>query len=487
MLFEDLKAKAVTLPATSGLRFRDTFHSYQDSIERIERAAAHLVGAGIEPGQRVAIFLPNSPDLFATCYALFAIGAVAVPLSLVATQRELAWVAESCGIAGIVHAPENALLADLLDPEQRLPRLVAEPTGLFAPIAPVNLPPPPGETDAVYLFSSGSTGRPKVVPHTHAEFRANGRQTSAGLRLTPDDTILNTLPGHHAFGFMNGHFEALAGGASTHFWSDSQPMMMARGRLLAALADRRVTVMPGVPLVFDMLAGTTDEVDLSHLRYLYSGGVGLRRPVFDRFKARFGIELRQGYGSTETAHLSLNMDGDADATWQSVGRAVPGVSITVLPHEDAPPGGGELFVRSPALTRGYLNAPPSAAASFHDGGYLTGDLGTIDADGNIFITGRAKLIIEVAGQKVDPIEVEDVLAGHPGVEEAVVVGIPSPRTGEQELKAVIVRRGDVEARDLLSLCRKSLSAHKVPATIEFRDEIPRSGAGKVLRGKLMEA
>lgn len=486
MLFEDLKAKALTLPATAGLRFRDTFYSYQDTVERVERAAAHLVAAGVEPGHRVAVFLPHSPDLYATCYAMFAIGVVAVPLSLVATARELAWAAESCAITAIVHHAETAAQADAFDPERRLTRLLADSSGMFAPIAPISLTPPAGDTDAVYLFSSGSTGRPKVVPHTHAEFRANGRQTSAGLRLTPDDVILNTLPGHHAFGFMNSHFEALAGGATVHFWSDPQPMMMARSRLLAALADRRVTVMPGVPLVYDMLAGTNDEVDLGHLRYLYSGGVGLRRPVFDRFKARFGIELRQGYGSTETAHLSLNMEPDGDATWNSVGRAVPGVSVEVVPHEDAPPGGGEIFVRSPSLTRGYLNAPPAAAASFHDGGYLTGDLGHIDDNGHIYVTGRAKLIIEVAGQKVDPIEVEDVLAGHPAVEEAVVVGVPSPRTGEQELKAVVVRLGDVDAKQLLALCRSSLSAYKVPNVVEFRDEIPRSGAGKVLRGKLLD-
>lgn len=486
MLFEALRTRAAALPVSAGLRRHDEFISYQDVVERIERAAAHLVARGVEPGQRVALLLPASPALFAVSYALFAIGAVAVPVGPQSSRRELAWLAGACGIAAIVLAPGHEAVADGLDPTGSLPRLLATNAGLFSPVVPVSLPPVPGTTDAVFQFSSGSTGRPKVVPHTHAEMLADGTAVANTMRLTTDDVVLNTLPAHHAFGFMAAHFEAVAGGATTLFWSDPQPLMMARSRLLETLAQGQVTVMPGVPLVFDMLAGTSGEVDLGRLRLAYSAGVGLRRPVFERFRDRFGIALRQGYGATEVGLMTLNMEADADLYWNSVGRPVAGVQFEVLPHPDAPPGIGELLVRSPSLARGYLDAPEAAAAAFVDGGFRTGDLGHVDADGNVFITGRAKLLIEVAGQKVDPIEVEDVLAGHPEVAEAVVIGIPSPRTGEQELRAVIVRRGEVEIGDLIALCRASLSPHKVPVEVEFRDEIPRSGAGKVLRGRLMD-
>jgi len=212
----------------------------------------------------------------------------------------------------------------------------------------------------------------------------------------------------------------------------------------------------------------------------------MRRPVYERFGDRFGIRVRQAYGSTETGFIAANMSADT-GLWDSVGPPVDQVTIEILPTESATAhGAGEILIRSPSITRGYLDNAPANAASFVDGGFLSGDLGRLDGDGNVFITGRSKLILEVAGHKVDPIEIEDVLAAHPAVEEAVVVGVPNPRTGEQRLKAVVVLRGEVTADALLRHGRGLLSAHKVPETIEFRDQIPRSAAGKVLRGKLME-
>lgn len=488
MLFEHLKTVAAAAPATSGLRYRGEFHPYRDLVERAEAAAATLLDRGVGPGTRVAVLLPNSPDLFVAVHALCAIGAVAVPLSPAATPRELQWSAAACGIGAVVAPPPAQAAADALDPENKLPRILATPDDLFARRAPASLPPVPPDADAVYLFSSGSTGRPKVVPHTQAGMLANGKATAGGLALTPDDVLLNALPGHHAFGFMNAMFEAMSGGATTVFWADPQPLMLSRTRLLATLEAEGVTVLPGVPLMFDVLTGASDPVDLSRMRLCYSGAVALRRPVYDRFHERFGIRIRQAYGSTETGHIAINRRPDGEAMWQSVGTPVGDVRVTVTESESAAePGIGELVIHSPALTRGYLDQEETNRATFANGAFHTGDLGRVDGEGNVFITGRAKLIIEVAGQKVDPIEIEDVLAAHPAVEEAVVVGVPAPRTGEQRLKAVVVKRTDESADALIRYCRGLLSAHKVPELIEFRDEIPRSGAGKVLRGKLMES
>jgi acyl-CoA synthetase (AMP-forming)/AMP-acid ligase II len=486
MLFEAFKTVAASVPAGSGLRIRGQTHRYHALVERTEKAATILLERGVTPGMRVALLLPNSPDLFVAAYALFAIGAVAVPLSAMATPRELAMAAQSCGIGAIVMLPAATTAAEAIDPTGRMPRLLATDDDLFAPRSPATLAPVPGDTDAVYLFSSGSTGRPKVVPHTHAEMHANGIATTGGLRFTPDDVILNALPGHHAFGFMNAHFEAIAGGATTLYWSDPQPLLLSRGRLLAALEAEGITVLPGVPFLFDALAGI-DSAASPRLRLCYSSGVGLRRPVYDRFHDRFGIGIRQAYGSTETGHIAVNSAPDGKERWDSVGRPVGEVTVEVRPSENALlSGSGELLIRSPALTRGYLDAPVANGTAFVDGGFLSGDLGRIDADGNVYITGRSKLILEVAGQKVDPIEIEDVLAAHPAVAEAVVVGVPAPRTGEQRLKAVIVKRAEETPEALLRHCRALLSAHKIPELIEFRDEIPRSAAGKILRGKLME-
>ena len=256
--------------------------------------------------------------------------------------------------------------------------------------------------------------------------------------------------------------------------------MLSRGRLLTELSQEGVTVLPGVPFLFDTLAGWEGAVDLSRARLCYSSGAGLRAPVHERFRGRLGIGIRQPYGSTETGLAAANCKSTDPAPWASVGAPGGDASVEVV-------GEGELLIRSSSLARGYLNAEAANRAAFVDGGLLTGDLGHLDAAGNVYITGRSKLILEVAGHKIDPVEVEDVLADHPAVAEAVVVGVPSPRTGEQRLKAVVVRRGDAAADALLRHCRERLSMHKVPELIEFRDEIPRprrQGAARQADGGL---
>lgn len=486
MLFEAFRSRAAALPPTSGLRFHGHFQPYAQLAERAERAAGVLLARGVAPGMAVALLIPNSPDLFVAVEACFAIGAIAVPTGLLSSPRELEWVRRNCAIGAVIAAPAAGEAARTMAGESGIAVIEATDTDLFAAAATPSLPAVPAQTVAAYLFSSGSTGRPKVVPHTHAELHANGLATTGGLKLTPGDVILNALPGHHAFGFMNAMSEALAGGATTLFWSDPQPLVMARDRLLATLAAERVTVLPGVPFLFDTLAGSGSPAGLAGLRLVYSSGVGLRRPVYDRFRDRFGIAIRQAYGSTETGHIAANLS-DSESLWDSVGLPVGEVAIEILPTDSAvAEGTGEILIRSPATTHGYLDNAAANATAFVNGGFLSGDLGRVDEGGNVFITGRSKLILEVAGQKIDPIEIEDVLAAHPAVEEAVVVGVPHPRTGEQRLKAVVVRRGEATADALQRHSRGLLSAHKVPDIIEFRDQIPRSAAGKVLRGKLME-
>ena len=170
-----------------------------------------------------------------------------------------------------------------------------------------------------------------------------------------------------------------------------------------------------------------------------------------------------------------------------MGQLVGQNHVEVIPYEgSSDPTIGELLISSPAVAKGYLNDPEATKASFKNGAWVSGDLGRIDADGNLFITGRKKLMVDVAGLKVDPVEVEDVLMLHPAVAEAVVIGIPDPRTGEQRLKAVVVKKLDETVEALVSHAREHLSAHKVPYVIEFIDALPRSSTGKVLRGKLLD-
>ena len=489
MLYQNLIAIADRAPSSSGLRANGVLYPYAALAERVGRLAGGLLAHGIGPGNAVATLLPNGPELFVTAHALFAIGAIAVPLSPLAPPGELAVAARKARIAGILTGPalvpQAFRLAADLESLGNLPVLIAGDDLESGPTP--QLPAPAENVPALYLFSSGSTGIPKVVPHTHGEMLANARATAKDFALTPADVVFNNLPGNHAMGFLNSVFEVPEAGASTCYFSDPAPLILARRKLLATLEAERITVLPGVPFMFDALAAAADPVDLSALRLIYSAGIALKRPVYDKVHERFGLKLRQAYGCTEAGHVAFDRSDDPDPIWDSVGRPVGDTQVRVVPVENPlGPDHGELSFRSSSLTKGYLGLDSLNAVAFAGGWFSTGDLGRVDAEGNVFIKGRSKLIIEVAGHKVDPLEIEEVLAGHPAVAEAVVVGLPDPRTGEQRLKAVVVKSDEVAPEALIRYCRERLSPQKVPAIVEFRDEIPKSGTGKILRGRLIE-
>ena len=494
MINDHLLAIAARAPAANGLVHAGVLQPYSRIVERVAGLAAGLASRGIGRGDPIAILMPNSPELFVTVHALFALGAIAMPLGTAMTAAELARAGRKAGIRALVADAERTAVAT----EVAAGLGGAGPLPVFAwgeaPTAhslaelertsPVSLVPPPPEAPALYLLSSGSTGLPKVVPHSHAELLADGRRTSTAWGMTADDIVFDMLPGNFAMGLLLGAMDALAVGATTVYWNDPRPLVLARRQLLESLAMHRVTVMGAVPAMYDVLVGAAGE-RLPDLRLAFSGGAALRRPTFEAFEARFGLPLRQAYGSTEAIMVSHNDDPEIDRHWDSVGRPAGDAEVRIAETDTGlGPDVGELMVRSSSLTSGYLDEHAATASAFLDGWLLTGDLARIDAEGRIYIKGRSKLLIEVSGFKIDPIEVEETLQLHPAVAEAAVVGF-RPRPGaDRQLKAVVVRSDDVAADQLVRFVRERLSAHKVPGMIEFRDSLPRSSAGKILRGEL---
>jgi acyl-CoA synthetase (AMP-forming)/AMP-acid ligase II len=496
MMYDTLVKAAATAPSTSGLRQGDSFTSYAQVAERAGRVATGLIDRGVERAMPVGILMTNGPELLTLAYAVFAAGGVVVPLNPHAPRAELAATARKAHVAAVIASlpfseVADTLIADLAGPGA-LPKFVAGGTdsfsiGVLERLSQGALPKLGEDDPALYMFSSGSTGIPKVVPHTHGELTIDSQGSIEIMGYSPDDVLINMLPGSHAMGFMLSATQLAWSGATTLYWSDPQPLMLSKARFASAIEQGGVTVVFGVPFMFDALASVTNEVDFGRVRLSTSGGVALKKDIYDRFRQRFGLKIRQAYGSTECLLMSFNDDPDPDLSWDSVGRAVPGLTIEIVPSENPfGPEYGEIAVRSAGVTKGYLDAAAVNAKTIQNGRFHTGDLGTIGADGNVYIKGRSKLIIEVAGHKVDPFEIEEVLLSHPSVAEAVVVGVPDLRTGEQRLKAVVVRTADESADTLIRYCRERLLSQKVPAFVEFRDEIPKSPTGKILRGKLME-
>ena len=405
MIYDNLLELTARAPTTSGLRQSETFTPYAALVERIGRLGADFIERGIERGDPVALLIPNSPDLFVTAHALFAVGAIAMPLGVTATRPELATLARKTGLAAVISTPGLAAAAEMLiaDTASGIPLFLtnAMPEGT----ATAQLPRLPGDTTALYLFSSGSTGSPKVVPHTHAELIADGERAGTAWDIQPDDIVLDILPGNFAMGFVLGVTQAVARGATTLYWSDPLPLMFSRRKLLDTMVGERVTVMGAVPAMYEIVAGRPGSVDLG-LRLAFSGGAALTRPIFETVRERLGITLRQAYGSTESILFSHNNSADPDASWASVGKPAGDATVRIAPFEtDLGPSVGELEVRSSSLTRGYLGDASANAQAFDDGWFRTGDLASLDEEGRIFIRGRSKLLIEVSGYKIDPIEV----------------------------------------------------------------------------------
>ena len=483
MIYDTLLGIAAANPS-NGLHTTTSFVSYETAATRVARLAAGLSARGIGRGDVVALLLPNSPEIFVAAHALFALGAIAMPLALTATRAELLALAGKTGLAAIVAAPALRAHAEALIAAVAPGAQLFDGENLAAlEQAPEALPKLSGDTPAIYLFSSGSTGLPKVVPHTHAEFLADGVRTSTAWDLSPDDLVLDILPANFAMGFFLGAIDAPSRGASVLYWSDPLPLSLSRRKLLGEIAARKVTFMGAVPAMYEIIAGG-GAVDPVKLRLAFSGGAALRRPVFEAVRDRLGITLRQDYGSTEAIMVSHNNAADADATWASVGPPAPGVEVKLASVDtDLGPDVGELLIRTPSMMQGYLGDAAATASAFEAGWFRSGDLASLDAAGRITIRGRSKLLIEVSGYKIDPIEVEEALAAAPAIAEAAVMGRPDPRAGNR-LIAFVVRRGEISADEVLRHARKALSAHKVPAEIAFVDALPRTEEGKLLRGRL---
>lgn len=497
MVMELLYEHAELRPDHPALVYRDERISYAELIERIERLASGLSQRGIGPGDAVALVLPDDPSFVACFHAITALGAIVLPVNPAFKQAELEFNFRSAGVAAVLSDERTAGVCE---------RIAAGLEGDVAVIStssghgqaqtldtllgegrPERLAPRSAEETFLYQFSSGSTGRPKRVQRTHGQCAAEA-DLYKSLGLSPEDRIFSAVPMFSSWGMGSGLLAAAASGATLVILEDPHPFLLKRSRALELIERERATVFPGVPFFFRLMAEAPAGADISSLRLCFSAGTALPRSSFEAFGQRYGVLIRQIYGSTETAMIAANMSDDPVATFESVGTPVEGVHVEVVDDEgQALPLGqvGEVTVSSPAASHGYADADEASRQAFRDGRYFTGDLGRMDERGLLYLEGRKKLLIEVGGYKVDPIEVQDVVAAHPSVGETIVVGVAGEIQGEEVVKAVVVPRGDCDEAELIAFCRERLANFKVPRAVEFRDEIPHSPMGKILRKYLV--
>ena len=493
LLYEQARAR----PEHPALVYRDERIAFADLVERIERLASGLSRRGIAPGDAVALVLPDDPWFVTSFFAITALGAIVVPVNPAFKQAELESSFRSAGVRAVISDERAAgvcerIAAGLDGPVEVITTSTAHGQAqtldaLLEEGSAERLQPRSADEPFVYQFSSGSTGRPKRVPRTHGQCAAEAGQYVA-LGWSQDDRIFSAIPLFHTWGMGSCLFGSAASGATIVILDEPHPFLLKRRQALELIERERATIFPGVPFNFRLMAEAPAGADLSSLRLCFSAGTALPRASFEAFGERFGVLVRQLYGSTETGPIAANMSDDPVATFESVGAAVDRVELGIVDDDGEPLAQGEIgevTVASPAATAGYADADEANREAFRDGRYFTGDLGRLDENGMLYLEGRKKLLIEVGGYKVDPIEVQDVIVAHPSVSEAIVVGVAGESAGEETVKAVVVQAEDCEEAELIAYCRERLANYKVPRTVEFRDEIPKSPLGKILRKYLV--
>lgn len=339
---------------------------------------------------------------------------------------------------------------------------------------------------ALLLHSSGTTGLPKVVVRSGRSLDAVAEAMAEAVGFRPDDRVLACVPLCHSYGVEHGLLAPL--------WAGSAVRLCQGFDLptVSAELDAGATIFPGVPFIYETLARQSAGRRFPRLRRAYSAGGPLPAAVRDAVRDGLGVAVSQLYGATELGSVTYADPDLPGFDPASVGRAMRGVDVRILPTDPAftetpstdtplPPGvDGHVAIRADSMFDGYLDDSPGTPP---DGYFPTGDLGRLDAHGNLTITGRTKLLIDVAGLKVNPLEVEAALGRHPAVSACVVVPLPVTPTVSR-LKAIVVRSaaaGATTGEDLRQFLRGVLAPYKVPRAYEFRDDLPRSAAGKVLR------
>jgi len=467
----------------------ETEISYAALLAQSQKIAGHLqTQFGVQPGDRVALWMKNCPEFVSSVFGILHAGAVLVPINSFLKPAEVSYILNDGGIdVMITDAELGAHSAGLKAARPSLKFFqVAEIAASGAAGSRFTVHDSRTESDlAALLYTSGTTGHPKGAMLTHGNFLHNVASCVAALGVREDDRVVVALPQFHSFMFTVGTLLPPLCGGGILLLKTLHPFK----QVLEEIARHRGTILPAVPSFYRALLAVPEFGRLP-LRLCISGGAPLPVEVFNEFTRKFPFPLREGYGPTESSPVAtvnpihgINKPG-------SIGKPIPNVELSIRDEagQELPVGAiGEICIRGGNVMRGYWNQPEETAKVLRDGWLYTGDVGYRDAEGYYYITDRKKDMLLVNGINVYPREIEEVIYQFPGVKEAAVIGVPDPRKGEQPVAFVTAAEGQtLEEKALLQFVRGKLADYKVPKRIVFMPALPRNATGKILKTALRQ-
>lgn len=449
-------------------------------------ASAHIASEieRTSTARTVGILVPASGAFPIAALAAWMLGRVVVPLNFLLAREELQYVIDDCGTDCVVTVGP---MLDYLGYAPRVRHMLRLDQVEFRRFPELRWPARARDNDlAALLYTSGTSGKPKGVMLSHGNITSNIRQVLSIVPFSRDEVLFGVLPQFHSFGFTVLTMLPLTIGMKAVYQGRFVPTKVVQG-----FREHRPQFFVGIPSMYNALLGVKNAgpEDFASARYLISGGEPLPRDVAERFEARFKIPIREGYGLTETSPVThVNYEGHERPG--SVGQAISEVETRIGDLETQQVLGagceGEVRLKGPNIFQGYWGLAAETAAAFDpEGWFRTGDIGKVDGEGYLSITGRLKEMMIVGGENVFPREIEEALNHHPSVAASGVVGAMDPMRGEVPVAFIELAEGaEFDEAALRSHCRERLAGYKVPRDIQVVEKLPRNPSGKIMRREL---
>ncbi|MFC0523536.1 fatty acid--CoA ligase family protein [Pontibacillus salicampi] len=504
---DQLAITAREIPTKTAYIFQDQETSYQELEGSVTKFASGLEQMGLQKGDHIALVTGNSPYFIIGLYGALRLGLTVIPVNPTYTAEEMGYMLENGDVKAVISMDlfletfekmsssiakvEHIIVAEtdssipwekrsLSGKMKSFTKVISE--GSLDFISPKL----DAEDIGVILYTSGTTGSPKGAMLTHRNIFSNAKDVADYLQMNNDDTVIAALPMFHVFCLTVSLNAPLMNGGTVLVMPKFSPQEVFR-----VTEKFQASVFAGVPTMYNYLlqGGVEHKASLQSLRLCISGGASMPVALLQQFEETFNVIISEGYGLSEASPVTSFNPLDRPRKPGSIGTNIWNVENIIVDElgEELPAGEvGELVVRGPNVMKGYYKMPEETAVALRDGWLYTGDMARMDEEGYIYIVDRKKDMILVGGYNVYPREVEEVLYRHENVTEVAVIGAPDPNLGEAVQAFVVVDDPNVTEQALYDYCTGHLAKYKLPASIQFLEELPKNTTGKILRKSLRE-